>query len=643
MGLHIARVEIQNFRNFEHLVIDPFPAAAVIVGENGAGKSNLLHALRVVLDPSLPDSSRMLRAEDFHEGPHGKPMGSGGDIVIRIDLAGYDEDIDALSVLADASMPDVNHRARFTYVYRPRSSVTVGSADEQEERAETPRERSLVAADYEYLIYGGDDVTNDARHLRRDVAIRVLPALRDVESDLQTWRRNPLRDILDRLPPSSDKLHEVASDLAAAMDKLSTDSNIAALERNIADRLNLMIGAKNTVAPSLGFASTDEGDLVRFVRLFIDAARRHTVGDTSLGGANVLYLALLLESLTQQRNANAFVATLLAVEEPEAHLHVAMQRRLFHHLLRSESALILTTHSPHIAAVAPLASYVILRSTPTGTVGATTAAIDLNQHERADLERYMDQTRAELLFASHVILVEGLAETHLVPAIAQACGFNLDEYGVVVASVQGTDFAPYTKLVGANGLAIPFVVITDGDIDAKRPWAREGGLRRAIRLVPPAEKELLEPQFRHLRENPEDDAVRGELLTATRKHGVFVGLRTLEVDLCTLVPEMITAAYEELPHTQVGLNAVSAGVSNDRPDAAGDPKVRDDFLARISALGKGRFAQRLAAHVAASDLSALIEEQGVDPEALYLLAALNTVSLRVRQKPLFEAWAPDQQ
>ena len=38
---------------------------AVIVGENKIGKSNLLFALQLILDPALPDSDRSLREEDF--------------------------------------------------------------------------------------------------------------------------------------------------------------------------------------------------------------------------------------------------------------------------------------------------------------------------------------------------------------------------------------------------------------------------------------------------------------------------------------------------------------------------------------------------------------------------------------------------
>ncbi|MGW1617204.1 AAA family ATPase [Streptomyces sp. NPDC002285] len=46
----------------------------MIVGENGVGKSNLLEAIRLVLDPSLSDARRMRREEDIWEG-HPRGLG----------------------------------------------------------------------------------------------------------------------------------------------------------------------------------------------------------------------------------------------------------------------------------------------------------------------------------------------------------------------------------------------------------------------------------------------------------------------------------------------------------------------------------------------------------------------------------------
>ena len=62
--MRISRIQIQNFRNFANIDFS-VGKHAVIVGENKIGKSNLVYALRLILDPSLPDSARKLRVEDF--------------------------------------------------------------------------------------------------------------------------------------------------------------------------------------------------------------------------------------------------------------------------------------------------------------------------------------------------------------------------------------------------------------------------------------------------------------------------------------------------------------------------------------------------------------------------------------------------
>lgn len=187
MGLHISRLEVRNFRNFQHLVIDKFPAHAVIVGENGVGKSNLLEAIRLVLDPSLPDSRRMLREEDIWEG-HPTGLSGGAEVTVVVDLQGYDDDDDAKSVLSSAAVGFVPYIARLTYRFAPRVEVhTTADSGLQ------PSERPLTARDYDFIAFGGADETSDIRAIRREVALRVLPALRDAEGDLQNWRRSPLR------------------------------------------------------------------------------------------------------------------------------------------------------------------------------------------------------------------------------------------------------------------------------------------------------------------------------------------------------------------------------------------------------------------------------------------------------------------
>jgi putative ATP-dependent endonuclease of OLD family len=63
----LSRITIKNFRNFKLLDVK-LGEHAVVLGENKVGKTNLLFALRLILDPSLADSARRLRLDDFWDG-----------------------------------------------------------------------------------------------------------------------------------------------------------------------------------------------------------------------------------------------------------------------------------------------------------------------------------------------------------------------------------------------------------------------------------------------------------------------------------------------------------------------------------------------------------------------------------------------
>src|SRR3546814_6175458 len=153
--------------------------------------------------------------------------------------------------------------------------------------------------------------------------------------------------------------------------------------------------------------------------------------------------------------ANRRDHSLLAIEEPEAHLHPHLQRRVYKHRFETIVGLdsgvddgqddandddvapskplsvLLTTHSPHIASVAPLNALVLLRDEPgQGTRGYSTIDAGFSVAEAEDIGRYLDVTRAELVFARGIILVEGDAERFLIPAFAVAADISLDEHGI---------------------------------------------------------------------------------------------------------------------------------------------------------------------------------------------------------------------
>jgi putative ATP-dependent endonuclease of OLD family len=181
-AMWLSRITIKNFRNFKLLDVK-LGEHAVVLGENKVGKTNLLFALRLILDPSLSDSARRLRLDDFWDGLR-RPLTTEEVIEISVEFRGFEKSENLLAVLADDLVKPDPMVARITYRYQP----VAGLKGE-------PKSES----DYEFVIFGGGRPDNTVGYdLRRWMPLDLFPALRDAEADLARWSRSPLRPLLDR-------------------------------------------------------------------------------------------------------------------------------------------------------------------------------------------------------------------------------------------------------------------------------------------------------------------------------------------------------------------------------------------------------------------------------------------------------------
>lgn len=636
-SLFISRVVIKNFRNFKNVDVC-LGHKQIIIGQNNVGKTNFLRALQLVLDPTLSDEDRMLQESDFNDSIK-NPMENKEEILIEIYIDNYDQNKTILAVFQDATVMTEDGKEVLKFTYRFFPYINEGGV-----------------AEYQYNIYKGNDETKKfGSYERKYLNIKVVKALRDVEGEMKNSRTSPIQKMLKNYAIDKQDLEHIAEEYRKNGEKILNLDELVDLTNNINKRFGMVLG-NNDFDVSLRAMEINPAKVLSSLKLLM--AQRNTT-EISLGLNNILYISMILQLLQdktipslikaekymelssipggdilkatyeESKNGNYFLnddisesqqeklytfmsknmpiskgVTILAIEEPEAHLHPVNQRLIYRDVIQNSSnSVLLTTHSTHITAIAPIDSIVHLHDDgERGTEIHATAAMPISDGEFLDVERYLDVKRGEIYLGKAVLLVEGIAEEYLIPKFANLLGKPLDEKGIIVCNINCTNFTPYVKLL--RSLDIPYAVITDGDyyyeneeeeriyhqMDNDDSDVKSGWLGMEI-----IEKMINELGLNGDEKIPDDPDEKDQLFYSL---GLFVGYYTFEVD-------MMECAATSKNNREKALNVISdlfleltTGGARQKQNFKKELKAGEYWkcLNKIegNGIGKGRFAQRLS-------------------------------------------------
>ncbi|WP_426938581.1 ATP-dependent nuclease [Pseudarthrobacter sp. S3] len=395
----------------------------VIVGPNDVGKSSLLRCLDLLLGASTAALYGRIDATDFRD----KSL----PFVVEATLTDLKPDDYAL-------FPDEIHVNPVTGERHLRVQMT----------ASLDSEETLSA-----MRTAPDGSTG--RQMSRDqlagLGWKTVGAAHSSSRDFRDDRNTSLDDIISAIE-LGDEEAQFASIAAAFQGQLDGSAVLRKLRSRLSNQLKKAL-PEGIEQDDLSFVSTATEDLLSDVRLQIRRKGELRNMTEQSDGARALFAIALYDLVAESAN-------IVAIDEPEIHLHPSSQRSLGRLLRDGANQKILATHSPDIVGIFDVDDVVVVK--PGGVVVQPSAGF-LDDEERL-LAHWWVANKLEPLTSRRVALVEGPADRIIIQRAAELTDRDLDRLGVALVELGGAGDVKYVhKLFGSSGFNVAMSVLIDRD------------------------------------------------------------------------------------------------------------------------------------------------------------------------------------
>lgn len=438
--MRLSKVEIWNYRSIKHLSLD-VGDCTVIVGKNNSGKSNIIHAIDLVIGERWLKFSK----EDFFDKDESQ------NIKIQLHFKEFSS-LEIESIIPEIKGCKVDGVWCNAEIYQDEFRDSKSLVMELE-----------VSADHHQIskrIYYGNSPYNYLSPKVKDLVVNsvLIPAVRDHNQILKTSYDNTFfSKLLTRLYAIADPTKRQIFD-----NKLN-ETNVACkdLYLEYEERLNKI--SKEIIDHSgVSFSVTPSNpkDTYKKLEILLNDGLETDLNLKGSGIQSVIIIALfkLYSEIRTEGNA------LLLVEEPELFLHPHANRHMASTLRgfcgTPNVQVIISTHSPQYLLEQKISNIALISKAGKETQVKQVKSV-LNE---VKLKRELTESNLELFFSESVILVEGPTERILFPSIAREINdqFDFDKRNISLIEADGkTNLDIFIDL--CNYFKIKWFAIVDKD------------------------------------------------------------------------------------------------------------------------------------------------------------------------------------
>jgi len=451
----IKTVRINGFRGLKNIEVE-LEQTTVLTGMNNAGKTSFLKALQVVFG-----NRHFITQDDFFI-----ENGTNVDkIIIDIKIVpiqngveqnNFSDEWETLFTIDrikdDGEKSFIPLRTIITFdpirtLYTTQQYILNSWSDFQN------------ADEYWYEIDNG----NEKSFRFEEIPFFYMDAQRDILDDLKS-KSSYLGKMLSKIEYSTEALSDIEEKIKALNETAVSDSSILSDIRETLKDLDSTIGSQNENIEITPFTKKVR-DLNKGLTIYYGndedsfPMEHHGMGTRSW--SSLLTLKAFIKLLETNSNDNPFFP-ILAIEEPESHLHPNAQKRLYSQINSMSGQKIISTHSPYIAgasAISEIRSFYKNEVVKCGKINID----DFEQEDIRKINRQVISSRGEVFFSKCLVLFEGETEEQALPIFCEKhFGKTSVELGIDFVGVGGFgNYLPFIRF--AENLQIPWLIISDND------------------------------------------------------------------------------------------------------------------------------------------------------------------------------------